>query len=143
MNVVTLRDVTSISVCKYPLPDGTSTPSPSPRLLSSLRLDGTAAADEIRQIAAAPVGHSLDTPANCAPEVAYGDQIFVLLARSATGTAEVTMRYAGCVQNGFDDGTTVRELTKSSVGPLITGPNRVYGGFSGQTEKNDMLLTNE
>ncbi|WP_157437647.1 hypothetical protein [Actinoplanes subtropicus] len=139
-DVATLRDVTSISVCKYPLPDGLSTRPSAPRLLSSLRLDGAAAADEIRRIAAAPAGGGLDTPANCAPEVAHGDQIIVLLARSATRTAEVTMRYAGCVQNGFDDGTTVRRLTKAGVVPLVTGPNRVYGGFSGQPEKNDMLL---
>ncbi|BEL04058.1 hypothetical protein Q0Z83_022490 [Actinoplanes sichuanensis] len=143
VDVAALRDVTSISVCKYPLPDGFSTRSPSPRLLSSLRLDGPAAAEEIRQIAAAPVGHSLDTPADCLPEVAHGDQIILLLVRSATGTSEVTMRYAGCVQNGFDDGTTVRELTKTAVVPLIAGPNRVYGGFSGQPEKNEMLLPDE
>jgi hypothetical protein len=64
----------------------------------------------------------------------------VLLVRSATGAAEITMRSAGCVQNGFDDGTTVRKLTKAGVGPLVAGPNRVYGGFSGQPEKDDMLL---
>ncbi|MFI5841433.1 hypothetical protein ACIA8K_17185 [Catenuloplanes sp. NPDC051500] len=143
VNVATLRDVTSVSVCKYPLPDEGSAQTSSPRLLSSLRLDGAAAADEIRQIAAAPVGRSLDTPADCAPEVAHGGEVIVLLVRSATGTAEVTMRYAGCVQNGFDDGTTVRELTKAGVGPLITGPNRVYGDFSGQPEKNDMLLQHD
>jgi len=142
VDVAALRDVTSVSVCKYPLPDGISADPFSPRLLSSLRLDGAAAADEIRRIAAAPVGGGLDTPADCAPEVAHGDQVIVLLVRSATGTAEVTMRYAGCVQNGFDDGTTVRRLTKAGVGPLVTGPNRVYGGFSGQPEKNDMLLPN-
>jgi hypothetical protein len=143
MDVATLRDVTSVSVCKYPLPDGSSARLSSPRLLSSLRLDGATAADEIRLIAAAPVGHSLDTPADCAPETAHGDQVIVLLVRSTTGTAEVTMRYAGCVQNGFDDGITVRELTKASVGPLVTGPNRVYGGFSGEPEKNDMLLQDD
>ncbi|MDI6106073.1 hypothetical protein QLQ12_46695 [Actinoplanes sp. NEAU-A12] len=139
-DVATLRDVTSVSVCKYPLPYGSSASPSSPRLLSSLRLDGPAAADQIREIAAAPVGGGLDTPANCAPEVAHGDQIIVLLVRSATGTGEITMRYAGCVQNGFDDGTTIRKLTKGGVGPLVTGPNRVYGGFSGQPEKDDMLL---
>lgn len=143
VDVTTLRHVTSVTVCKYPLPDGSSAQASSPRLLSSLRLDGAAAADEIRQIAAAPVGGGPDNPADCAPEVAHGDQIIVLLVRSATGTAEVAMRYAGCVQNGFDDGTTVRTLTKASVGPLVTGPNRVYGGFSGHAEKNDMLLPHD
>ncbi|MCU7728374.1 hypothetical protein ODJ79_32085 [Actinoplanes sp. KI2] len=106
-------------------------------------MDGVPAADEIRQIAAAPVGGGPDNPADCAPEVAHGDQIIVLLVRSATGTAEVTMRYAGCVQNGFDEGTTVRTLTKASVGPLVTGPNRVYGGFSAGPEKNDMLVPHD
>jgi hypothetical protein len=139
-DIATMRGVTSISVCKYPVPDESSARLPAPRLLSSLRLDGAAAADEIRQIAAAPVGGGPDNPADCAPEVAHGDQIIVLLVRSATGTAEVTMRYAGCVQNGFDDGTTVRKLTAAGVGPLVAGPNRVYGGFTGQQEKTDMLL---
>jgi hypothetical protein len=108
VDVATLPDVTSVSVCKYPLPDHSSARLASPRLLSSLRLDGTAAADEIRRIAAAPVGGGLDTPKNCAPDVAHGDQVIVLLVRSAAGAAEITMRYAGCVQNGFDDGTSVR-----------------------------------
>ena len=142
-DVATLRDVTSVSVCKYPLPEGVSGRLPSPRLLSSLRLDGAAAADEIRRIVAAPVGGGLDTPADCAPEVAHGDQIIVLLVRSATGPAEITMRYAGCVQNGFDDGTTVRTLTKAAVGPLVGGPNSVYGGYSGQPAKDDMLLPHD
>ncbi|HEX8347791.1 MAG TPA: hypothetical protein VF657_24110 [Actinoplanes sp.] len=143
VNVATLRDVTSVSVCKYPLPDGSSARLSAPRLLSSLRLDGAAAADEIRQIAAAPIGGGPDTPAGCPPDVAHGDQVIVLRTRSATGSAEVMMRYAGCVQNGFDDGTTVRKLTKAGVGPLVTGPNRVYGGFSGHPEKNDMLLLDD
>ncbi|MDI6104665.1 hypothetical protein QLQ12_39345 [Actinoplanes sp. NEAU-A12] len=52
-DVATLRDVTSVSVCKYPLPHGISASPSSPRLLSSLRLDGPAAADEIRRIAVA------------------------------------------------------------------------------------------
>jgi len=143
VDVASLRDVTSISVCKYPLPEYDTARLPSPRLLSSLRLDGTAAADEIRRIAAAPAGGGPDTPAYCAPEVAHGDQVIVLLVRSGTGTAEITMRYAGCVQNGFDDGTTVRTLTKAAVAPLVTGPNRVYGGFSGEPGKDDMLLPHD
>ncbi len=75
--------------------------------------------------------------------MAHGDQVIVLLVRSGTGAAEITMRYAGCVQNGFDDGTTVRTLTEAGAGPLVTGPNRVYGGFSGEPEKNDMLLPDD
>jgi len=138
-DVTTLRQVTSVSVCKYPLPQGAYGRPPSPRLLSGLRLDGAAAADEIRRIAAAPAGGGPNDPADCAPEVAHGDQIIVILVRSATGSAEITMRYAGCVQNGFDDGTTVRQLTKAAVAPLVTGPNRVYDGFNGP-EKSDMLL---
>ena len=31
----------------------------------------------------------MDAPADCAPGVAHGDQIILLLVRSATGTAEV------------------------------------------------------
>ncbi|MFB9445155.1 hypothetical protein Dvina_39360 [Dactylosporangium vinaceum] len=142
-DVTTLRRVTSVAVCKYPLPDGVSAPRSSPRLLSSLRLDGAAAAEEIQRIAAAPVGGGPDNPADCATEVAHGNEIILLLVRSATGTAEVAMRYAGCVQNGFDDGTTVRRLTKPGVRPLVTGPNRVYGGFSGTPEKRDMLVPSD
>lgn len=140
VDVATLRDVASVSVCKYPLPEtGFAEPSPL-RLASSLRLDGTAAADEIRRIAAAPVGGGPDNPADCAAEVAHGDEVILLLVRSGTRAAEITMRYSGCVQNGFDDGTTVRTLTEAGVAPLVTGPNRVYGGFSGDTQKADMLM---
>ncbi|MEU8611274.1 hypothetical protein AB0C29_25145 [Actinoplanes sp. NPDC048791] len=142
-DIAAMRGVTSIAVCKYPVPEVGSARSPAPRLLSSLRLDGAAAVAEIRQIAAAPVGGGPDNPADCVPEVAHGDEIILLLVQSATGKAEVTMRYAGCIQNGFDDGTTVHKLTPGGVGPLIAGPNRVYGGFSGHQEKTDMLLPHD
>ncbi|MCW2140177.1 hypothetical protein [Actinoplanes cyaneus] len=142
-DVTALHDVTSLSACKYPLPEAGPGRVP-PRLLSGLRLDGAAAADEVRRIAAAPAGSGdLDTPADCLPEAAHGNEIIVLLVRSATGLAEMTMRYAGCVQNGFDDGTTVRRLTKAAVAPLVAGPNRIYGGFSGPPEKADLLLPHD
>jgi hypothetical protein len=136
VGVASLRDVSSVSACKYELAGGPG--SSSPRLVSALRLDGSAAARAVREIAKAPVGAGPNAPQTCLPEVSYGDEAIVLLVRSAAGPTEVLLRYAGCDHNGFDDGVSGRTLTAAAVAPLVAGPNAVFT-FSGPPEKAQIL----
>ncbi|WP_433087725.1 hypothetical protein ACQP1P_17485 [Dactylosporangium sp. CA-052675] len=136
VDVASLQNVASLSACKYEVAGDSG--SPSPRLVSALRLDGPAAAGAVREIAKAPVGGGPNAPQTCVPEASYGDEAIVLLVRSAAGPTEILLRYAGCDHNGFDDGVSVRTLTAAAVAPLIAGPNAVFG-FSGPREKAQIL----
>ncbi|MET8150221.1 hypothetical protein ACIBSW_23990 [Actinoplanes sp. NPDC049668] len=135
VDVAALREVSAVSVCKYELRAADA----QPWLVSGLRLDGAAADRAIQRIARAPVGGGPDNPQDCAPEVAYGDDVIVLRVRSAAGATEIVLRYSGCVGNGFDDGIAVRRLTAAAVAPFITGPGAVYM-FSGREDKAAMLV---
>jgi hypothetical protein len=139
VDVAALRGVTTVSVCKYELRDPSWAAQPQPWLVSGLRLDGDVADRAIRQIAQAPIGGGPDNPQDCAPDVASGNDVIVLLVHSAAGPSEILLRYAGCVGNGFDDGITVRRLTAAAVAPFIAGPNAVHS-FSGAEDKAAMLL---
>lgn len=108
-DVTTLRDVTAVSVCRYEL-------GPDAHLLGGSRLDGPAA---VRQIVRAPAGGGPDWPESCLPEVAYGDEAMVLRA----GDTEIFLRYDGCSGHGFDDGVTVRRLTREGAAPFAEGPH--------------------
>ncbi|BCJ39774.1 hypothetical protein GCM10010168_93530 [Actinoplanes ianthinogenes] len=112
-DVTKLHDVTAVSVCRYRLSEN------DPTLLSSLRLTDDAADRAIRGIAQAPVGGGPNRPQDCAPEVAHGDEAIVL----AIGSAEVLIRYAGCVDIGYHDGTAVRRVDRDSLSPFLAGPN--------------------
>jgi hypothetical protein len=127
VNVAALRTVTTVSACKYELGDPSRAGDPQPWLVSSLRIDGAAAARAIGRIARAPAGGGPDRPGNCVPEVAHGEgeDLIVLRVRSEAGQTEIMLRYAGCVGNGFDDGTRVRQLTRVAVAPFTAGPNAV------------------
>jgi hypothetical protein len=122
-NVAALPDVAGASVCKYQL--GDTFAGAQPRLISSTRLDGAAAAAAIRGVAAAPVGGGPDDPASCAAEWAYGHEALVVRIRSALGPADLVIRYSGCDHNGFDDGLAVRSLTAGALAPFIAGPHEV------------------
>lgn len=136
VDVTSLRDVSSVSACKFRLGEGPY--SSRLRLVSALRLDGSAAELAIREIAKAPAGGGPNDPKDCLPSVSYGDDSIVLLVRSAIGLTEIVVRYAGCDHNGFDDGVSVRTLTAKAVAPFITGPNTVVN-FSGSPEKLSIL----
>jgi hypothetical protein len=129
--------VTSVSACKYTLP---RVPGDKDRaglsLYSALRLDGPAAQQAVRTVAAAPAGGGPDAPGQCLPESSYGDDAIVLTVRSAAGDSEIVLRYSGCDHNGFDDGVTVRALTADAVRPFIAGPNEVlsYSDGPGKSE---------
>ncbi|MER7283607.1 hypothetical protein ABT369_55225 [Dactylosporangium sp. NPDC000244] len=136
VDVASLRDAASVSACKYEVAGGSG--SSSPRLVSALRLDGSAAAGAVREIAKAPVGGGPNAPQTCVPEASYGDDAIVLLVRSAADPTEILLRYSGCDHNGFDDGVSVRTLTAAAVAPLVAGPNVVFN-FSGPQEKVQIL----
>jgi hypothetical protein len=117
-DIAALRDVTSLSACRYELHSPGS-------IISSLRLDGDAARQALQGILRAPRGGGPDRPQDCLPEVAWGDEAIVLRVNSAAGLTEITVRYASCVGHGFDDGGTVRALTLAAIAPFTSGANTV------------------
>jgi hypothetical protein len=117
-DIAALRDVTSLSACRY----GLGSPG---LLISSLRLDGDAARQALQGILRAPRGGGPDRPQDCLPEVAWGDEAIVLRVNSAAGLTEITVRYASCVGHGFDDGGTVRGLTLAAIAPFTSRANTV------------------
>jgi hypothetical protein len=108
--------------------------------ISSLRLDGSVAEQAIREISKAPLGGGPNNPGDCLPSVSYGDDVVVLLVRSAAGRSEIVLRYSGCDHNGFDDGIAVRSLTAKAVAPFVARANAVLYGFSGGPEKMAILM---
>lgn len=136
--VTALTGVTAVAACRFTLQNGYAALPPW-RLMSSVRLDGPAARDAVRRMAAAPPGVGPDNPGDCAPEVSGGDEAIVLQIRSAAGPSEVMMRYAGCTRNGYDDGVVPRRLTAAAVAPFIADSNQVLN-FSGGPEKLRMLV---
>jgi hypothetical protein len=118
-----LRNVSAVSVCKYQV--GEQLPGVPPRLITSTRLDGAAAARVISAIVAAPDGGGPNEPTSCTRDSAYGDEVIVLRVRSSLTPAQLVVRYSGCDHRGFDDGITVRRLTATALAPLIAGPHAV------------------
>lgn len=108
--------VESVSICRYGL-------GSSQRVLSGSRLSGEDAAAVVRAILAAPAGDGPNEPGSCPPEVAYGDEVLLLVVRGGAGTQEVFVRYSGCDGHGIDDGHTHRRLTSQALKPLLSGPH--------------------
>lgn len=139
VDVTTLDEVSEVSVCRYAVADPAArVPGDREPLVSSRRLTGAAAQDVVDAIAAAPPGGGPDNPGDCLPEYSYGDDLMVLHVTSTQGESIVHVRYSGCDHNGFDDGVTVRGLTREAMQPLLAGPNRLFG-FSGREEKRRIL----
>lgn len=107
-------EATSISVCRYSLE--ASTP-----LLSSGRVEGTAAREVLNAIRSAPEGSGPNETGAAADDI--GTEIVLLRVITADGPREVVLRYSGNAGNGFDDGTTRRQLTAAAIQPLLTGAN--------------------
>ena len=127
-------EVESVQVCAYRTGYGPDRPP----LLASAEISG----DRARAVGDALLA---------APEVATGwetaedpnlvltralcqdgaTEILVLKVHGGEGDQEVLVRYAECSGNGFDDGTTVRRLTKAALQPLLTalGPPQVMTPF--------------
>jgi hypothetical protein len=123
-------EVESVQICAY----RTGYRPDRPPLLASAEISG----DRARAVGDALLA---------APEVATGaepnlvltralcqggaTEILMLKVHGGEGDQEVLVRYAECSGNGFDDGTTVRRLTKAALQPLLTalGPPQVMTPF--------------
>lgn len=139
VDVASLSGVSAVAVCRYAVADPAArVPGDREPLVSSLRLTGAAAQDVVAAIAAAPPGGGPDNPDDCLPDYSYGDDVMVLHVTSDEGETTVHVRYSGCDHNGFDDGVTLRRLTREAVQPLLAGPNRLFS-FSGRDEKQEIL----
>ena len=139
VDVATLDGVSAVSVCRYAVGDPAArVPGDREPLVSSLRLTGAAARDVVAAIAAAPPGGGPDNPDDCMAAYSYGDDLMVLHVTSEAGESTVHVRYSGCDHNGFDDGVTVRRLSREVMQPLLAGPNRLFS-FSGRDEKRRIL----
>jgi hypothetical protein len=123
-----LTSVDSITVCHYAL-----TPS-VPGLIGSYTMTGLDAEAELRALQAAPPGGGPDRPNDCAPDDP-GDAALEL--RLASGADHDTMYvfYSSCHDNGFDDSTTLRELTLGACTPLDHEPVALMGGASASFER--------
>jgi hypothetical protein len=108
-------------VCRYAIGD-TVAPSAG-RGLSGSRLTGGDARAIVRAIQAAPEGTGPNEPDNCVREVAYGDEVLLLVVRDGIRAQEVVVRYSGCDGHGVDDGLTRHRLTANVLRPLLSGPN--------------------
>ena len=117
VDVNSLTGVTAVSACKYSLPQPNDPRADRGALISSLRLQGEAAAVAMERVAAAATGGGPDEPSSCMGEYSHGDDAIVLLVTSGQGESEVYLRYSGCDHNGFDDGTTVRRSARSPPRP--------------------------
>jgi len=136
-DVSTLVGVTALAACRYtvPLPDVAGA---MPRLLSSTQLVDDPAADAVAAIAAAPKGGGPDRPGSCLRAWSYGDEMIVAHVESDAGRSDVHVYYSGCDHNGFDDGTSVRSLTRAAVQPLLAGGNQPWS-WSGAPAKTAIL----
>ncbi len=116
---ISRAEVDSILVCQYAR---TGTVG----LIASRRIEGTAARDVVQAMRAAPPGGGPDTkPENC-PDDEFGHEALALRLGGPDGVVgDVYVYYDWCVGNGFDDGTTRRELTRAACSPLFHDPVRI------------------
>jgi len=123
-----IEEVTSveeISVCQYDLEGGTGVPG----LLGSRRITGPAARDLLAAVRAAPVGGGPDAPRQCIDDD-FGSTALVLRLRSGDAVRDMYVYVESCLGNGFDDGTSLRELTAAACRPLWALPVRLISGHS-------------
>jgi hypothetical protein len=123
-DVTALTGVDSIAVCQY-LTHGTGQPG----LLASRLLTGSAADAELTALQAAPAGGGPDQPQNCTPD-GWGDTAVVLRLTTGGQTHDMYGYYEWCFGNGFDDGTSVRELTPADCSSLWADRVQLLGGSS-------------
>ncbi len=124
-DVASLRSVDSISVCQYArgvAPD-------RPALMGSRLLAGPQAAAVLAAIQSAPVGGGPDTPQTCTADL-YGDTGIALHLHRGDLTRDVYVYYDWCFGNGFDDGTSRRELTREACVPLFGDNVAQFSGSS-------------
>ncbi|MCW2830274.1 MAG: hypothetical protein JWP31_966 [Aeromicrobium sp.] len=143
VDVAGLRNVRSVSACRYELARRGAGDIGDPTLTSSITITDHRAVRLVRQIADAPRGGGPDSPQNCRPEDSYGTEIIVLRITSASRVSSVHVRYSGCDHHGFDDGVHLRALQREPLATVTGGANAVgewdgdlYAGLFGGTAKS-------
>ncbi|HTW17325.1 MAG TPA: hypothetical protein VMF51_19515 [Nocardioides sp.] len=115
-DVATVARVDSISVCQYDRLRGLDAPA----LMGSRRVEGSEADALLAAIQAAPLGGGPDR--RSCPEDAYGDDALAVRLHHDGTTDDLHMYYDSCRDNGYDDGTSRRELTAGNCSALFDGP---------------------
>jgi len=128
-DIASVDAVESISVCEYTL----SSPD-EPGLLAMRTITGTAATTELHALQAAPVGGGPDRPENCTSDIS-GELGLELVIDTGDARHSMYVYYAHCTNNGFDDGTHLRELTTDACVPLIDDPIVLWSGSSASIER--------
>jgi hypothetical protein len=109
--------VKSITVCTY---------DREGKLFAGSSIDGTA----MTALLGAPEGSGPNP--GCSEK--YGSMVVTLKVHGDRQAQDVLLRYDGCDHNGIDDGSTMRKLTRETVGPILTGPHRPTSHHGGLTE---------
>lgn len=113
-DVTAVEDVDSISVCQYDrLPDPEAV-----ALTASRRIEGADASALLAAIRSAPAGGGPDRPEQCSDDL-LGSQALAVRLHHDGGTDDLFVYYDHCSGNGYDDGTTRRELTADNCRPLF------------------------
>jgi len=112
--------VDSIQICAYT----DSTYPIRPPLLASAEITGDRAREVGEALQAAPSSMK-GGPAATGDDCRITDrEILVLKVHGDKSEQEVLVRYMDCIGNGFDDGITVRPLTKPALQPLLIAVSR-------------------
>jgi hypothetical protein len=109
----TIGSVDAMAICQYE----PRTPVDEPGLIASRLLTGTDANAELGALHVAKVGGGPDTPNTCLHSEPP-DTAIVLRLNPGAESKDVYVYYDSCVHNGFDDGTSVLELTEDDCARL-------------------------
>ncbi|TWD81607.1 hypothetical protein FB561_2723 [Kribbella amoyensis] len=114
-------DVRSIAVCAYlasPLQG-------RPPLLASATLTGATAYEVGAALKATTTGRPPVLTTGQACQIVGQEEILVLVVTGTAAEEQVVVRYQGCSgDDGFDDGTDLRPLTKPGLKPLLEAVDR-------------------
>lgn len=116
-DVAGVEDVDAISICQYDRhlgPDAVA-------LAASRRIEGAEARALLEGIRSAPTAGGPDRPGSCAATM-HGDQALAVRLHHDGTTDDLFVYYDWCTDNGYDDGTTRRELTSANCRPLFAAP---------------------
>lgn len=114
-DVARLRNVESVSVCRYE-----RTTASKPGLVASALLTGADAKATIAAIRKAPVGSGPNAPNDC--KAGEMGEAIVLRVHERARDERIHVRYDDCDKLGVDDGATVRRLTKAVASQIFVWP---------------------
>ena len=117
-DVRSIESVDSISVCQY---QKTEIRLPTPALMASRMITGSAATDLLHGLQSAPDTGGPDRPSSCMSDMS-GDDAIELVLRSGTEAHSVYLYYSWCFGNGTDDGVTLRQLTAETCAAVFDPP---------------------